>query len=340
MKIGQLNQLLNPANSFKAGNNKPFMPTIQNNADSYSGDKSKLAAKFLDDKLAEALGIEKKPEKEKPLFDFESIVKNVLDFVKGAVNKAKANGKDDNELRNMLGEARKGVKLGIDEATDALKESSVFNNEIEEGIEKSREGIFSGLDEFEKSLFEPQPDKMSVTSAQYASLSNQADYSFTTAEGDEVVISFSDAYSQNKGASYNKEGNNEGVAYAEENKQEVSFSISVNGDLNEDEEKLVNRFARKLDITEAEYKEIVENSKKYPVVPQAKTDDRLERLLDLFKIIYSDHEIDEAELKLILRYAIQLGVSQERAEEIISKTTKVFSGKIDLDQYKSILSIL
>ncbi|MDP2542445.1 hypothetical protein CSC81_12245 [Tenacibaculum discolor] len=119
----------------------------------------------------------------------------------------------------------------------------------------------------------------------------------------------------------------------------VNLAI-IDGDLNEDEEKLVNRFARKLDITEAEYKEIVENSKKYPVVPQAKTDDRLERLLDLFKIIYSDHEIDEAELKLILRYAIQLGFSQEIAEEIISKTTKVFSGKIDLDQYKSILSIL
>ncbi|RSC95989.1 tellurite resistance TerB family protein [Tenacibaculum singaporense] len=119
----------------------------------------------------------------------------------------------------------------------------------------------------------------------------------------------------------------------------VNLAI-IDGDLNEDEEKLVNRFARKLDITEAEYQDIVENSKKYPVVPQAKTDDRLERLLDLFKIIYSDHQIDEAELKLILRYAIQLGFSQEKAEEIISKTTKIFSGKIDLDQYKSILSIL
>ncbi|MEE3999620.1 TerB family tellurite resistance protein [Tenacibaculum sp. FZY0031] len=119
----------------------------------------------------------------------------------------------------------------------------------------------------------------------------------------------------------------------------VNLAI-IDGDLNEEEEKLVNRFARKLDITEAEYQEIVENSKKYPVVPQAKTDDRLERLLDLFKIIYSDHQIDEAELKLILRYAIQLGFSQEKAEEIISKTTKIFSGEIDLDQYKSILNIL
>ncbi len=114
----------------------------------------------------------------------------------------------------------------------------------------------------------------------------------------------------------------------------------VDGDLNENEEVLVNRFSRKLDITEAEYQEILKNSKKYPIVPQTRTDDRLERLLDLFKIIYSDHQIDDAERKLILKYAIQLGFSQERAEEIITKTTKIFSGKIDLDQYKSILNIL
>ncbi|WP_299009195.1 hypothetical protein [uncultured Tenacibaculum sp.] len=39
----------------------------------------------------------------------------------------------------------------------------------------------------------------------------------------------------------------------------VNLAI-IDGGLNEDEEKLVNRFARKLDITEAEYQDIVENS--------------------------------------------------------------------------------
>lgn len=114
----------------------------------------------------------------------------------------------------------------------------------------------------------------------------------------------------------------------------------IDGNLNEHEEKLVNRFARKLDITESEYNEIVKNSKKYPIVPQAKTDDRLERLLDLFKIIYSDHQIDDSERKLILKYAIQLGFSDASAEEIITKTSKIFSGQIDFEQYKSILAIL
>ncbi|TDQ30117.1 TerB family tellurite resistance protein [Tenacibaculum caenipelagi] len=114
----------------------------------------------------------------------------------------------------------------------------------------------------------------------------------------------------------------------------------VDGDLNKNEEALVSRFARKLDITEAEYEEIMKNSKKYPVVPQLRSDDRLERLLDLFKIIYADHRIDDSERKLILKYAIQLGFSHDTAEEIITKTVKVFSGKIDIDQYKSMLKIL
>lgn len=85
MKIGQLNQLLNPAMQHKPGKSKGIGPNIQINSDSYAGNKSKLAAKILDDKLAEALGIEKptQDKKDKPLFDFESIVKNVLDFVQG-----------------------------------------------------------------------------------------------------------------------------------------------------------------------------------------------------------------------------------------------------------------
>lgn len=115
---------------------------------------------------------------------------------------------------------------------------------------------------------------------------------------------------------------------------------TVDGVLNEEEEKLINRFAKKLDITEVEYKEILKDAKKYPIQPQISSDDRLERLLDLFKIIYSDHQIDEAEKKLIDKYAIQLGFSLEKAEDIIKKTIKIFNGEIDLETYKSILKLI
>ncbi|CAA0224203.1 TerB family tellurite resistance protein [Tenacibaculum maritimum] len=115
---------------------------------------------------------------------------------------------------------------------------------------------------------------------------------------------------------------------------------SVDGTANEEEQKLISRFMKKLDITDEEYDEIIKKPEKYPIVPQAIADNRLERLLDLFKIIFSDHEIDDQEKKLILRYAIQLGYSEETARVIITKSIHLFSGSIDFDEYKTILTIL
>ncbi|CAM4287152.1 DUF5610 domain-containing protein [Pseudoalteromonas byunsanensis] len=244
MKIGQIHQLLNPGLINKANKHGMLLPSAKFNVDSYSGDKSKLAAMVLDDKLAQALGIEKKQEKEKPLFDFEAITKNVLDFVTAAVSKAKVNGKDDDTLREMLGAARKGVQMGIDEATEELKGVNAFNDEIGQGIEKAREGIFKGLDEFEKSLFDPKPESVQVSEAQFASLSNQAEYSFTTAEGDEVKITFSDARSQTNAASYSQKGNDHGLAVGQHTQHEVSFSIVINGELNQQEQQAINEMMK------------------------------------------------------------------------------------------------
>jgi hypothetical protein len=244
MKIGQLHQLLNPALTNKANRPNGFMPSVKLNSDSYVGDKNKLAAMVLDDKLAQALGIEKKAEKEKPLFDFEAITKNVLDFVTAAVKRAKVDGKNDDELKEMLGAARKGVQMGIDEATEELKGANSYNDEIEQGIEKARDGIFRGLDEFEESLFSPKSQSMQVSEAQYASLSNQAEYSFTTAEGDEVKITFSDARSESKAAAYSQKGNEHGLAVGQHTQHEVSFSIVVNGELNQEEQNAINEMMK------------------------------------------------------------------------------------------------
>lgn len=114
----------------------------------------------------------------------------------------------------------------------------------------------------------------------------------------------------------------------------------VDGELNKDEQQIIDRFVRKLGISNEEYKEVLKNPSKYPVIPQNSADDRLERLLDLFKIIFSDHNIDDQESDLILRYAIQLGFNEERAKSIITKSVKLFSAAIDFEDYKKILTII
>ncbi|WP_165744584.1 DUF5610 domain-containing protein [Pseudoalteromonas sp. Z9A6] len=241
MKIG--NYGFTPNNNINKFNNKADIqqPTITSPQDSYQQRGRELAAKVLGDKMAEQLGLpiaEKKADK--PLFDFDEIVKNVLDFVSSAVNKAKANGADDEKLKDMLGDARKGVQIGIDDAVDEFKGTGVFNDDMEEGINKSKEGIYNGLDKFEESLFNPQPASVNISQAQYVSMTSNAEYKFTTAEGDEVSISFADAFESQSASGYQQNSNSESFASSSSQSRQVSFSMSVNGDLNEQEQEAIN----------------------------------------------------------------------------------------------------
>lgn len=140
----------------------------------------------------------------------------------------------------MLGDARKGVQIGIDDAVDELKGTGVFNDDMEEGINKSKEGIYNGLDEFEESLFNPQPASVNISQAQYVSMTSNAEYKFTTAEGDEVSISFADAFESQSASGYQRNSNSESFASSSSQSRQVSFSMSVNGDLNEQEQEAIN----------------------------------------------------------------------------------------------------
>ncbi|KPV89824.1 hypothetical protein AN395_03765 [Pseudoalteromonas sp. P1-30] len=247
MKIG--NYGYTPNNNVNKFSNKEALqqPTIQSPQESSLQRGRELAAKVLGDKMAEQLGLPvEQKQADKPLFDFDEIVKNVLDFVSGAVNKAKANGADDDKLKNMLDDARTGVQTGIDEAVDELKGTGVFNEEMQEGIDKSKEGIFEGLDEFEQTLFNPQAASVSVSQAQYVSMSSNAEYKFTTAEGDEVSISFADAYESQTASGYQQSNNSESFASSSSQSRELSFSMSVNGDLNEQEQDAINAMMEEL----------------------------------------------------------------------------------------------
>lgn len=113
---------------------------------------------------------------------------------------------------------------------------------------------------------------------------------------------------------------------------------AVDGKINQAEEILIKRFADKLDISTEEYHRIVGNMKKYNLNPPYSAKKRLERLHDLFEIIYADHYMNTEEQKLVSRYAIELGFEDKRAKEIIEKSVKLFGGKIALEEYEMLIN--
>jgi uncharacterized tellurite resistance protein B-like protein len=109
------------------------------------------------------------------------------------------------------------------------------------------------------------------------------------------------------------------------------------GLLNQQEENTLLRFANKLDISTEEYTDIIEKPTKYEIHPINSSEERLQYIYDLFKIIYTDHYIDAIEEKLILKYAIGLGYTHETAISIIKKSIKLFGGGLDFEAYEYLI---
>lgn len=106
-----------------------------------------------------------------------------------------------------------------------------------------------------------------------------------------------------------------------------------NGVISDEEKSLLDAFARKLQISENEYKEVMKPENKFPIEPPVNLEKRMERLYDLFRIIFADHIIDDREMALLKKYAIGLGFSEEAANKVIEQSVAIFSGKIDFEDY-------
>jgi uncharacterized tellurite resistance protein B-like protein len=109
------------------------------------------------------------------------------------------------------------------------------------------------------------------------------------------------------------------------------------GVISKEEQTMLDGFARKLEISEKEYKEVMDPTKKFPIEPPTSSEKRMERLYDLFRIIFADHVIDDQEMVLLKKYAIGLGFSDENAKTVIERSIAIFSGKIDFEDYLYLL---
>ncbi|WP_297706886.1 TerB family tellurite resistance protein [uncultured Eudoraea sp.] len=112
---------------------------------------------------------------------------------------------------------------------------------------------------------------------------------------------------------------------------------AVDGEVNPREKVLLDNFARKLDITHEEYKEVMKKSNKYPITASNSLKERLERLYDLFRLIYADHDVEDVEMVLLKKYAIGLGFPTKKANKIIQESVAIFSGRINFDDYLYII---
>lgn len=120
------------------------------------------------------------------------------------------------------------------------------------------------------------------------------------------------------------------------NKGHFSAIVRValsDGIIGPEEKYFLDKLAIKLEISQAEYEEILENPLKYPVNPPLMHTHRLERLYDLARMVYADDVLGEKQQDLLTRFALALGFTAGNVGYIVDKALKLVDMNVDLDTF-------
>lgn len=190
-------------------------------------------------------------ERNENLFDFESVVNNVMDFVESRVYAARDGGADDETLLDLLAQAREGVSAGVADAKKILGIKDDDESDLAVGINKAHDSLFERIDQLSEQIFSPQ-DLSVATQQSSIVMQNERNtvFELTTLQGDTVSINMA-SVSQSMEQKQNN-GEETSVFYSETNS--TSFSFSVEGDLNEEElEDINNLIGQVSDISQSFY---------------------------------------------------------------------------------------
>ncbi|MFP9118935.1 TerB family tellurite resistance protein [Flavobacterium sp. RNTU_13] len=106
-----------------------------------------------------------------------------------------------------------------------------------------------------------------------------------------------------------------------------------NGHLSAEERAFIDKLAKKLEITEDEYKEILANPYKYPVNPPHLYVQRLERLYDLSRMVYADHILGPKQKEILTRFSLALGFTPGNVKYIVDKALSLLVMGVDSETF-------
>lgn len=108
---------------------------------------------------------------------------------------------------------------------------------------------------------------------------------------------------------------------------------TADGGLSKEEKEFLDKLAVRLEISPAEYEEILENPLKYPINPPYSYAHRLERLYDLSRMVYADHVLGPKQKEILTKFAIALGFTPGNAHYIVDKALSLLVLNVDLDTF-------
>jgi len=105
------------------------------------------------------------------------------------------------------------------------------------------------------------------------------------------------------------------------------------GIISPEEKAFLDRLARNLDISDADYKQILKDYQSHPINPPVSYDHRLERLYDLVRMVHVDQIKGDTEHRLLNKIGVGLGFHAVNVKYIVDKALTAVSSGADLDTF-------
>ena len=100
-----------------------------------------------------------------------------------------------------------------------------------------------------------------------------------------------------------------------------------------EEQSFLDKLASRLEISDAEYAEILENPAKYPINPPYLHAQRLERLYDLARMVHVDHHLGDKQDVMVKKFAVALGFNADNVNYIVDKALSLIDAKADSEKF-------
>ncbi|MGG7036194.1 MAG: TerB family tellurite resistance protein [Flavobacterium sp.] len=113
----------------------------------------------------------------------------------------------------------------------------------------------------------------------------------------------------------------------------VRVLFAEGGKFDPDEKKFLDKLAKKLDISESEYEEILENPLQYPLNPPYLYIERLESLYNIARVVHHDHHLGDKQETLLRKFAIALGFTVGNVDYIVDKALALVDKKVDMETF-------
>jgi len=113
----------------------------------------------------------------------------------------------------------------------------------------------------------------------------------------------------------------------------VARVLFADGKFDEDEKLFLDKLAVKLEISDQEYEEILENPLKYELNPPYLYIERLESLYNIARVVHHDHHLGDKQETLLRKFAIALGFTVSNVDYIVNKALILIDKKVDLETF-------